>query len=113
MHFPPVDHFIYTKKKCILTFHTSKSSRIKFIYLQILSCEFFLALYPESRSGKPATVSKHIFLLIYRKRSNIKIINTPTAERNPTASGETERNGKRRKNTAKTYYKFQNIMCQQ
>lgn len=68
------------------------SNTFYFRYLQSLSCEFFLVGYPESRSGKPPTFSKHIFLLIYRKSSNMRIMNTPTAERNPIASGDTKRN---------------------
>ena len=76
-------------KMCILII---KLSTLYFRYLQSLSCEFFLVVYPESRSGKPLTFSKHIFLLIYRKSSNMRIMNTPTADRNPIASGDTKRN---------------------
>lgn len=68
------------------------SNTLYFRYLQSLSCEFFLVGYPESRSGKPPTFSKHIFLLIYRKSSNMRTMNTPTADRNPIASGDTKRN---------------------
>lgn len=79
-------------KMCILII---KFSTLYVGYLQSLSCEFFLVVYPESRSGKPLTFSIHIFLLIYRKSSNMRIMNTPTADRNPIASGDTKRNGKK------------------
>lgn len=79
-------------KLCILMI---KFSTLYVRYLQSLSCEFFLVVYPESRSGKPLTFSIHIFLLMYRKSSSMRIMNTPTADRNPIASGDTKRNRKK------------------